>query len=212
MHPSELCSHLHDDDLVIEASFYVTRCIEFVTRKGIQAVSQGTVHDIDIRRWAIESMHLLKSLLDQPAGSDELQRLRKDLSDNGSKTAEVIINPFAYIVRQKRHVIFSVTQLLNAFPFSLLRFNNQPLIHHAAVSQTPSLTVLYHLKQRVPTNVSPGMSVYAKYMIERKSSSEDTDIAYERILPWAATEALQLANMFYTWVRELIRSLNRLRF
>lgn len=122
-----------------------------ITSKGIQAVSQGTVRDNDMRRWAMESMQILISISDEPAGSDKLQKLRSDLNDYCSKIAEVLINPFAYIVRQKRHIIFSVTQPLNAFSFSLLPFNNQPLIHHAAVSQTPSLTVLYHLMQRVST-------------------------------------------------------------
>lgn len=112
-----------------------------ITSKGIQAVSQGTVRDNDMRRWAMESMQILRSISDESAGSDKLQKLRSDLNDYCSKIAEVLINPFAYMVRQKRHIIFSVTQPLNAFSFSRLPFNKQPVIHHAAVSQTPSLTV-----------------------------------------------------------------------
>jgi hypothetical protein len=212
VHPRELCSHLHDDNLVIEACFYDTGYIVFaITSKGIQAVSQGTVRDNDMRRWAMESMQILRSISDESAGSDKLQKLRSDLNDYCSKIAEVLINPFAYMVRQKRHIIFSVTQPLNAFSFSRLPFNKQPVIHHAAVSQTPSLTVLYHLIQRAPSTVSPGISVFAKSILERKSSSEDTDIADETPLPWAAIEALQLANMFSTWVCDSICSLIRLK-
>jgi hypothetical protein len=41
MHSSELYSQLHDEDLVIGTSFYVTGYIVFaITSKGIQAVNQ----------------------------------------------------------------------------------------------------------------------------------------------------------------------------
>ncbi|KAJ5808891.1 hypothetical protein N7474_010160 [Penicillium riverlandense] len=203
VHPIELSSLLPDEDVVIEASFYATGSILFaVTSKGIEASRQSTVRDIDIRKWAMESLRLLQLIAEGPtprSGLSEFKMYSSALNDYCSKLAEAIIVPFAGILRQKRHIIFSVSRPLNAFPFSMLPFNNQPLIKHAAVSQTPSLTVLHHLMQRAPTTRSPSISVFAKSLSERGSASDDPDIAFETKLPWAAVEALQLANLFSTW-------------
>lgn len=59
--------------------------------------------------------------------------------------------------------------------------------------------------QRDPPRVSPSLSVFAKSSGERRRPSDDPDIADETKLHWAAVEALQVANLFSTWVRSSVR-------
>lgn len=112
--PRELSCHLREEDVVIEASFDVGGCILFaITSKGIEASYQSLIRGVDMRRWAMEVMRLLQPT--PGASADELQKHRSDLDDYCSKIAEVIISPFASIVRRKHHIIFSAGQPLRHF-------------------------------------------------------------------------------------------------
>lgn len=109
----------------------------------------------------------------------------------------MLVTPFAEIIRTKSHVIFSVSDPITAFPFSSLVFDGKPPVVHAAVSQVPSLTVLYHLSQRKSASTTPTVSVLAKSPTE-ESSDDATRSNKEVNLHMARIEAV-IARMFATW-------------
>jgi CHAT domain-containing protein len=128
-----------------------------------------------------------------------------------SQISNVLLAPFAEIIRRKRHIIFSVSEPLSAFPFSMLDFDGRPLITHAAVSQTPSLKVLYHLSQRSSQSTAPTVSVFTK-ALSQDSYPADTRNTKEVALPMAGIEAVNISNMFSTWVYLSLFSVCSFRF
>ncbi|KAJ5238958.1 hypothetical protein N7468_003577 [Penicillium chermesinum] len=120
----------------------------------------------------------------------ELNELSKLISDE-------LLSPFAEIIRTKSHVVFSISDPLTAFPFSILPFEGKPLIIHAAVSQVPSLTILYYLSQRKPISEHPTVSVLAKS--PTKATSSGARVNDEADLHMAGIEAVNIARTFATW-------------
>ena len=102
--------------------------------------------------------------------NDEEKKRKEELQDLSREISAVLLAPFADIIRSKSHVIFSVSDPLTAFPFSILYFDEKPLIMHAAVSQVPSLTVLHYLSQRKSASEAPTVSVLAKSPTQEPST------------------------------------------
>jgi hypothetical protein len=196
--PHDLYSHLNDDTVVIEASFARSGCILMaITNRGIQGYETKTIRDVDIRKWAMELMQIMRDMsgLREPEEEDRKARMEK-LS---VQISDVLLTPFATIIREKSHIIFSLSQPLTAFPVSALVFDGKPLVLHAAVSQAPSLTALYHLSKRRAASAVPTVSVFTKALSGDQSLGDDR-ATKETFLPMAGVEAISISNMFSTWV------------
>lgn len=196
--PRDLYGHLNDDTVVIEASFNRSGCILMaITNKGIQAYETNTIRDVDIRKLAMELMKIMRDMsgLREPEEEDRKARMEK-LSE---QISDVLLTPFATVIREKGHIIFSLSQPLTAFPVSALVFDGKPLVLHAAVSQTPSLTALYHLSKRRAASAVPTVSVFTKALAGDQPSASDR-ATKETFLPMAGVEAISISNMFSTWV------------
>lgn len=196
--PRDLYGHLNDNTVVIEASFNRSGCILMaITNKGIQAYETNTIRDVDIRKWAMELMQIMRDMsgLREPEEEDRKTRMEK-LS---AQISDVLLTPFASIIREKSHIIFSLLRPLTAFPVSALVFDGKPLILHAAVSQAPSLTALYHLSKRRAASAVPTVSVFTKALAGDQPSADDR-ATKETSLPMAGIEAISISNMFSTWV------------
>lgn len=196
--PRDLYGHLNDDAVVIQATFNISGCILIaITNQGIQAYETNAIRDIDIRKWAMELMQIMRDMsgLREPEEEDRKTRIEK-LS---GQISDSLLTPFAAIIREKSHIIFSLSQPLTAFPVSALVFDGKPLVLHAAVSQTPSLTALYHLSKRRAASAVPTVSVFTKALSGDQLSASDR-ATKETFLPMAGVEAISISNMFSTWV------------
>jgi CHAT domain-containing protein/tetratricopeptide (TPR) repeat protein len=198
--PQTLFEHIKEDAIVIEATFSRQGCLIFgVTNKGIEGYHKSSIRDVDIRRPVMEFMNIMRSMT---GDKSEAEQQRKDRLDILSRQiSDVLLTPFANVIRRKKHVIFSVSHPLTAFPFSALPFNEKPLFLHAAVSQSPSLTVLYHLSRRQAASSTPTVSVFTK---SGRSDSEvegvqSRNVPEEPYLAMAGIEAVNIAHMFSTW-------------
>lgn len=201
--PRLLCQSIDEDAVVIEANFAPRGCMSFaVTREGIQNVHQGTTTVIDIRRPVMQVMHIMRNMTGYIGEEEEARR--KDLDKLSQEISSVLLGPFAETIRTKSHVIFSVSDPMTAFPFACLIFDGKPLVMHAAVSQVPSLTVLYHLCQRKSASITPTVSVLAKSPTEEPSDNAARSTK-EVNLHMAGIEAVNIARMFATWPIEASR-------
>ncbi|EEA20085.1 hypothetical protein EYB25_007618 [Talaromyces marneffei] len=207
--PLDLYGHLSDDTVVIEASFNISGCILMaITKNGIQSYETNNIRDIDIRKWATELMQIMRDMsgLREPEEEDRKARM-EELS---GQISDVLLRPFAAIIREKSQIIFSLSQPLTAFPVSALVFDGKPLVLHAAVSQTPSLTALYHLSKRRAASAMPTVSVFTKALAGDQSSESDR-ATKETFLPMAGVEAISISNLFSTWPIEA-SNLSRAQF
>ena len=194
--PKLLYQSIGDDAVIIEATFGPRTSIAFaVTKDGVQHAYPSSTNRVDIRKRVMRAMQIMRDLTGYI--SEEEQRKKKILNELCEEISEYLIVPFADIIRTKSHIIFSVSDPLTAFPFSVLPFDGKPLVQQAVVSQVPSLTVLYYLCQRKSASVSPTVSVLAKSPIEGPSGSTRTD--NEANLHMAGIEAVSIARMFATW-------------
>ncbi|EED24579.1 conserved hypothetical protein [Talaromyces stipitatus ATCC 10500] len=206
--PSDLFGYIKDDVVVIEASFNRFGCILMaITNKGIQEYESNPIRDVDIRKWAMELMQIMRDMSGLHEPEEEARKSR--MEELSKYISGVLVTPFAAIIREKSHIIFSLSQPLTAFPVSALVFDGKPLVLHAAVSQTPSLTALYHLSRRRAESAVPTVSVFTKAL---SGDPQGTDRANEEtFLPMAGVEAISISNMFSTWPIEA-SNLSRAQF
>ncbi|KAJ5757758.1 uncharacterized protein N7511_006452 [Penicillium nucicola] len=197
VHPQLLYQCIDDNSVVIEATFGPRGSIAFaLTREGIQQVHYGPTRTVDMRRPVMKIMQIMKEMTGYQ--SEEEQARKKDLGLLSHTISAELLDPFTQTINTKNHIIFSISDPLTAFPFSTLQYKAKPLIHHAAISQTPSLTVLYHLTNRKPQQTSrPTVSVFAKSPTEDSASS--TRANNESNLHMAGIEAITIARTFQTW-------------
>lgn len=195
--PKLLYRSIDENAVVIETTFSPRGFISFaVTRDGIEKVHQGLTNIIAIRRPAMQAMHIMRNMTGYIGEEEEARK--KALNVLSEEISAVLLKPFEEIIRTKSHVIFSVSNPMTAFPFSALLFDGKPLIMHAAVSQTPSLTVLHHLAQRKSASTTPTVSVLAKSPTERPS--EDATRSNQEVnLHMAGIEAVNISSLFSTW-------------
>lgn len=194
--PKFLYQSIDENAVVIDATFGPRGFIAFaVTRDGIQQTRQSTTRAVDIRRPVMQAMKILENMNGFLGGEDEGAKRR--LEELSRKISEELILPFAEIIKLKSHVIFSISNPLTAFPFSILPFENKPLITHAAVSQVPSLTVLYYLSHRKSPSERPTVSVLAKS--PKEANGSNTREANGADLHMAGIEAVNIARTFATW-------------
>ena len=183
-------------ELVIETTFTPRGCVSFaITSDGIQRTHQGTTNSAAMRRLAMQVMQILQVLTGY-AGPEEESR-KERLSELTRQISAILLEPFEDILRARKHVIFSVSDPLTAFPFACLPFDEQPLILHAGVSQIPSLTVLHHLAQRKSVSQTPTISVIAKSPVEDMNSNQNHE-SKEDSLYMAGIEAVKIARIFGT--------------
>jgi CHAT domain-containing protein len=195
--PQLLYQCIDEDAVVIEVTFGPRGSIAFaLTREGIQQIHYGPTRTVDMRRPVMQIMQIMKEMTGYH-GEEEGTR-KKHLTSLSQAISAELLDPFTQTISTKKHIIFSISDPLTAFPFSTLQFKNKPLIHHAAVSQVPSLTVLYHLSQRKHHhNSTPTVSVFAKSPTEEPPSQ--TRANKESNLHMAGIEAINIARTFQTW-------------
>ncbi|KAJ5759830.1 hypothetical protein N7520_006986 [Penicillium odoratum] len=194
--PNLLYQSIDNNAVVIEATFDSRGLIAFaVTSDGIQQISQSSIKQVDIRRPVMRAMKIMREM--NGYISEEEGNRKSTLNDLCNEISEVLLVPFAETIRTKSHVIFSVSNPLTAFPFSILPFDHKPLIMQAEVSQVPSMSVLYYLSQRKSASVSPTVSVLAKSPTEEPYGA--TRGGEEVNLHMAGIEAVNIARMFGTW-------------
>ncbi|KAJ5620187.1 hypothetical protein N7510_004171 [Penicillium lagena] len=194
--PKRLYQSIDDNAVVIEAAFGSSGVVSFaVTREGIQNIHQAPTRNVDIRRPVMRAMKIMREMTGYAGEEEENHKIM--LNGLSKEISDILLVPFASIIRAKSHIIFSISDPLTAFPFSILPFDNQPLIMHAAVSQVPSLTVLYYLSQRKSPSKLPTVSVLAKSPTEAPYSATRGDT--EVNLHMAAIEAVNIARLFATW-------------
>ncbi|KAJ5176759.1 uncharacterized protein N7482_002636 [Penicillium canariense] len=198
--PRLLYQNIDANAVVIEATFSPRGFVSFaVTRDGIQQTHQGTTSVTGIRRPVMQAMQILRDMTGYLGEEEEsrktaLHRLVQEVS-------ALLLGPFTETIGTKSHVIFSVSDPMTAFPFSILLFDEKPLCMHAAVSQVPSLTVLHYLSLRKSKSGPPTVSVLAKSPMEGPSDGSDGAARSneEANLHMAAIEAVNIARMFATW-------------
>ncbi|KAJ5689391.1 hypothetical protein N7462_003783 [Penicillium macrosclerotiorum] len=197
--PKLLYQSIDHNSVVIEATFSARGFIAFaVTRDGIQKTQRGTTRNVDIRRPVMQAMKIMREMTGYLGEEEEARK--RTLNDLSRDISAVVLEPFADTVRTKSHVIFSVSDPMTAFPFSILLFDGKPLIMHAAVSQVPSLTVLHYLSQRKSESRAPTISVLAKSPTEGPPEPlEPTRSNKEVNLHMAGIEAVNIARLFATW-------------
>jgi CHAT domain-containing protein len=166
-----------------------------VTREGIQQLHQGSTRNVDIRRPVMKIMQIMKEMTGYHG--EEEQARKKQINILSRSISAELLDPFTETIKSKTHIIFSVSDPLTAFPFSVLQFNNEPLIKHAAISQAPSLTILHYLSQRKAPQGTPKVSVFAKS--PTKESSNTIRSNKEANLHMAGIEAINIARLFSTW-------------
>ncbi|KAJ5894517.1 hypothetical protein N7495_006208 [Penicillium taxi] len=194
--PKKLYQSIDSNTVVIETTFGSRGMIAFaVTRNGIQRAYQESTRLVDMRRNVMLAMQVMREM-SGTLGEEEENR-KKALYTLTQTISDVLLVPFAEIIRAKSHIIFSLSDPLTAFPFSILPFDDKPLIMHAAISQVPSLTILYHLSRREMKSEAPTVSVLAKSPIV---ASEDVARAQSEVnLHMAGIEAVNIARLFATW-------------
>ncbi|KAL4742390.1 CHAT domain-containing protein [Aspergillus similis] len=195
--PRLLYQSIDKNAVVIEATFASRGFISFaVTGEGIQKVHKGTTNVVDIRRPVMQAMQIMRDMTGY-IGEEEDAR-KKALNQLSQEISDVLLAPFAEIIRHKSHVTFSVSDPMTAFPFASLVFDGKPLVMHAAVSQVPSLTVLHHLSQRESASIAPTVSVFARSPTQEPPEDASRH-AKEVNLHMAGIEAINIARMFETW-------------
>jgi CHAT domain-containing protein len=194
--PKLLYQSIDHDAVVIEATFANRGLVAFaVTSDGIQNIYQSSTRYVDIRKPVMRAMQIMREM--NGYVGDQEENHKKTLNQLCNEVSEALLVPFADIIRTKSHVIFSVSDPLTAFPFSVLPFDNKPLVMQAIVSQVPSLAVLYYLSQRKSASASPTVSVLAKAPTEEPYNT--TRGGEEVNLHMAGMEAVNIARMFATW-------------
>ncbi|KAJ5855619.1 uncharacterized protein N7529_009563 [Penicillium soppii] len=196
IHPQLLYQCIDENAVVIEATFGPQGCIVFaVTREGIQQLHQGSTRNVDIRRPVMKIMQIMKEMTGYHG--EEEQARKKQINILSRSISAELLDPFTETIKSKTHIIFSVSDPLTAFPFSVLQFDNEPLIKHAAISQAPSLTILHYLSQRKATQGTPKVSVFAKSPTKESSNTNRSN--KEANLHMAGIEAINIARLFSTW-------------
>ncbi|GIK00931.1 hypothetical protein Aspvir_004961 [Aspergillus viridinutans] len=194
--PKLLYRSIAEDAVVIEATFGYQGFIAFaVTCDGIQNIYQDCTRSVDIRK---PVMQMMKVLTEMTGYLGDKEEERKELfSEYARQISRLLVDPFKETIRQKKHVIFSTSDPLTAFHFSALVLDGQPLMARFAVSQIPSLTVLYHVSQRESRSAAPTVSVFARSpSAEALSTMRDKQ---EANLHLAGIEAVNIARTFSTW-------------
>jgi CHAT domain-containing protein len=192
--PKSLYRSIDQDAVVIEATFGYQGLVAFaVTSDGIQNIYQDRTRSVDIRKPVMQMMKVLTEMTGY-LGDEEEQR-KKMFNQCAQQISRHLVEPFKKTIRQKKHVIFSTSDPLTAFPFSALLLEGQPLMTRFAVSQIPSLAVLHHVSQRQPRSAAPTVSVFAR----SPSAFSTTRDKREANLHLAGIEAVNIAKTFSTW-------------
>ncbi|KAF7164861.1 hypothetical protein CNMCM5623_009288 [Aspergillus felis] len=194
--PKLLYQSIDEDAVVIEATFGYQGFIGFaVTSDGIQNIYQDRTRNVDIRK---PVMQMMKVLTEMTGYLGDKEDQRKELfSEYAQQISRLLVQPFKETIGQKKHVIFSTSDPLTAFPFSALVLEGQPLMARFAVSQIPSLTVLYHVSQRESQSAAPTVSVFAQS--PSAGSLSTMRDKQEANLHLAGIEAVNIARTFSTW-------------
>ncbi|KAJ5995255.1 hypothetical protein N7481_002232 [Penicillium waksmanii] len=196
--PQQLYESIDENAVVVEATFGPRGLVAFaITREGIQQSIQGPTRNVDIRRPVMLSMQILREMTGYAGEEEDI--CKRKINELTKGISDILLSPFTDTIRSKSHVIFSLSDPLTAFLFSILPFDGKPLIMHAAVSQVPSLTVLYYLSQRESESVAPSVSVLAKSPQETDEPLGATRGGTEVNLHMAGIEAVNIARMFATW-------------
>ncbi|KAF4189667.1 hypothetical protein CNMCM7927_007351 [Aspergillus lentulus] len=192
--PKLLYQSINQDAVVIEATFGYQGVVAFaVTSDGIQNIYQDRTRSVDIRKPVMQMMRVLTEMTGY-LGDEEEQR-KKMFNEYAQQISRHLVEPFKKTIRQKKHVIFSTSDPLTAFPFSALLLEGQPLMTRFAVSQVPSLAVLHHVSQRQSRSAAPTVSVFAR----SPSAFSTTRDRQEANLHLAGIEAVNIAKTFSTW-------------
>ncbi|KAG2026263.1 hypothetical protein GB937_001771 [Aspergillus fischeri] len=192
--PKLLYQSINQDAVVIEATFGCQGLIAFaVTSDGIQNIYQDRTRSVDIRKPVMQMMKVLTEMTGY-LGEEEQQR-KKMFNEYARQISIHLVEPFKKTIRQKKHVIFSTSDPLTAFPFSALLLERQPLMTRFAVSQIPSLAVLHHVSRRQSRSAAPTVSVFAR----SPSAFNTTRDNQEANLHLAGIEAVHIAKTFSTW-------------
>ncbi|RHZ61825.1 CHAT domain-containing protein [Aspergillus thermomutatus] len=194
--PELLYKSIDDDAVVIEATFGYQGFIAFaVTSDGIQDIYQDCTRSVDIRKPVMQMMKVMTEMTGY-LGVQEEQR-KKMFNEFAQPISTLLVGPFRETIKQKKHVIFSTSDPLTAFPFSALVLEGQPLIARFGVSQFPSLTVIHHVSQRESPSAAPTVSIFARSPSAESSSTmrgkQDAN------LHLAGIEAVNIARIFSTW-------------
>ncbi|PKX96365.1 CHAT domain-containing protein [Aspergillus novofumigatus IBT 16806] len=192
--PKLLYQSINQDAVVIEATFGYQGLIAFaVTSDGIQNIYQDRTRTVDIRRPVMQMMKVLTEMTGYLGDKEE--QSKKMFNEYAQQISRHLVEPFKKTIRQKKHVIFSTSDPLTAFPFSALLLEGQPLMARFAVSQIPSLAVLHHVSQRQSRSAAPTVSVFAP----SPSAFSNTSDKQEANLHLAGVEAVNIAKTFSTW-------------
>lgn len=196
--PDLLYRSIDENAVVIEATFGPRGFVAFaITRDGIQQSIKGPTKNVDIRRPVMMCMQILREMTGYENQEEEDRKMK--INQLSKSISDILLSPFLETIKSKSHVIFSLSDPLTAFPFSILPFDGKPLIEHSAVSQVPSLTVLYYLSQRESGSEEPTVSVLAKSPHETEKPLGVTRGGTEVNLHMAGIEAVNIARMFATW-------------
>ncbi|KAH1654597.1 hypothetical protein KXX16_001388 [Aspergillus fumigatus] len=192
--PKLLYKSINQDAVVIEATFGYQGMIAFaVTSDGLQNIYEDRTSSVDIRKPVMQMMKALTEMTGY-LGDEEKER-KKMFNEYAQQISRYLVEPFKRTIMQKKHVIFSTSDPLTAFPFSALLLEGQPLMTRFAVSQIPSLAVLHHVSRRQSRLVAPTVSVFAR----SPSAFSTTSDNQEPNLPLAGIEAVHIAKTFSTW-------------
>ncbi|OJJ48340.1 hypothetical protein ASPZODRAFT_150590 [Penicilliopsis zonata CBS 506.65] len=217
--PALLYGCIPGNAVVIEASFSPHGSLIFaITSAGIENAREEPVTVSDLRRPVLEYLGLMQQMTGIKSSEEDVRKRQVD--ELGEQISAVLLKPFEDTIRTKTHVIFSVSDPLTAFPLSALPFDGEPLLAHVAVSQIPSLTVLYHLSRRQATTAAPTVSVFAKTSAmpavegatrhaNGKDGDEEEEEEEEQVLYMARIEAVNIARLFATWPIEASRVTRR---
>jgi CHAT domain-containing protein len=209
--PKLIFQSIPDDALAVETTFDARGCISIaITRDGIQRHFMSSVRYTDMRRLAMRYMQTMQCMTGYRTRAEEYRK--QSLRMLSQEISAILLTPFEDLILSKRHVIFSGSDPLTAFPFASLIFDNKPLIWSVAVSQVPSMTVMYHLsKDREP--IKPTLSAFTKAptLENEPSDSHDSSADSEADLHMSNIEAVNISSMFSTWPIEA-STLSRKRF
>ncbi|GFF96259.1 hypothetical protein IFM53868_08447 [Aspergillus udagawae] len=194
--PRFLYQSIDEDAVVIEATFgNHGSIVSAITSNGIQKIYQDCTRSIDIRKPVMQMMKVMTEMTGY-LGNEEEHR-KKMFKEFSQQISALLVEPFKETIKQKKHIIFSTSDPLTAFPFSALILEGQFLMTRFGVSQVPSLTVMHHLSQREVQSAAPTVSVFARSPpAETFSAMADKQQAN---LHLSGIEAVTIAKTFSTW-------------
>ncbi|GFF93953.1 hypothetical protein IFM60648_10256 [Aspergillus lentulus] len=194
--PRLLYQSIDENAVVIEATFSNHgSIISAITSNGIQKIYQDSTRNVDIRKPVMRIMKIIREMTGY-LGNEEEHR-KKMFKEFSQQISALLVEPFKETLKQKKHIIFSTSDPLTAFPFSALILEGQFLMARFGVSQIPSLTVLHHVSQREARSAAPTISVFARS--PSAGSFCTVGDKQQANLHLAGIEAVSIAKTFSTW-------------